>query len=69
MSLLTVNEAAKSLTLSPWTLRKWLSEKRLSCVRLGRRIAIEPREIDRLIAAGRTKDTAPNDSPTVTPTE
>jgi excisionase family DNA binding protein len=43
--LLTVNEAADRLCLRPSTIRKWLFERRLAYVRVGRR-AVRIRESD-----------------------
>ena len=51
--LLTVADAAKALTISPWTLRKWLATKRLAYVKLGRRVAISGADIETLIRKGR----------------
>jgi excisionase family DNA binding protein len=51
--LLSVQEAAKRLSLSSWTLRLWVKHGKLRCVRMGSRVLIEPSELDRLIAASR----------------
>jgi excisionase family DNA binding protein len=51
--LLSVDEAADVLGLSRWTIRKWLSEKKINSVRLGRRVLFESAELNRLIEAGR----------------
>jgi excisionase family DNA binding protein len=50
--LLTVPEAAGNLTIRDKTLRKWLAERRLACVRLGRAVRVPASEVDRLIAEG-----------------
>jgi excisionase family DNA binding protein len=52
--LLDVESAAGLLAISPWTVRKYLSTKKLRSVRIGRRVLIEPSEIRRLIDEGRT---------------
>lgn len=54
-TLLTVDQAAKVLGISPWTVRKLLYIKRLPSIRICRRVLIEPREIQRLIEEGRTE--------------
>ena len=48
-----LREAAASVGLSPWTLRAWIRQGKLAAVRLGRRVLIEPSELQRLIEAGR----------------
>lgn len=52
-ALLNCEKAAELLGISPWTVRKWLSENKLRAVRLGRRVLIEPAEVRRLIEQGR----------------
>jgi excisionase family DNA binding protein len=39
--------------LSHWTLRQYIREGKIHVVRIGRRVLIEPAELDRLIAQGR----------------
>jgi hypothetical protein len=51
--LLRLEDVADILGRSHWTLRSDIKAGRLACVRLGRRIMIEPSEIRRLIEAGR----------------
>lgn len=55
--LLTVQQAADALSISPWTLRKWLATKppKLEFIRLGRRIAITEDALQRLIDLGRVE--------------
>jgi hypothetical protein len=53
--LLKLEEAAQILGRSHWVLRSDVKAGRLACVRLGRRIMIEPCEIRRLIEEGRVK--------------
>lgn len=50
---LSITNAAEILSLSPWTLRRWISSGRLKAVRLGRRVLVEPKELERLVAVGR----------------
>jgi excisionase family DNA binding protein len=47
--LLTVQEAASALSVSPHTIRSWIGQRRLACVRLGRCVRIPAGEIARLI--------------------
>lgn len=48
-----VKEAAASLGISHWSIRKMIRQRRLRAVRIGRRILIEPAELQRLIERGR----------------
>jgi hypothetical protein len=51
--LLKIEEAAGIIGRTHWTLRHDIKAGKLRCVRVGRRIMIEPSEIRRLIAEGR----------------
>ena len=53
--LLTIDEAARIIGRTHWTLRRDIKAGKLKCVRIGRRIMIEPSEIRRLIQEGREK--------------
>lgn len=47
--LLSVDEAASALGLSPWTIRAWISKGRIASAKLGTRRLIPQSELDRLI--------------------
>ena len=49
--LKSVEEAAETLALSPWTIRLYVRQGKIRPVRIGRRVLIEPREIERIIEA------------------
>lgn len=51
--LKSVEEAAETLALSPWTVRAYIRQGKITPVRIGRRVLIEPREIQRVIEQGR----------------
>lgn len=51
--LWNVNEAGTALGLSPWTIRRYISDGKLRPVRIGRRVLVEPSECRRLRDAGR----------------
>ena len=53
-NLKTVREAAKLLTLSPYTVRLWIQHRKIEAVRLGRAVRIPLAAIKRIIEAGRT---------------
>jgi excisionase family DNA binding protein len=48
-----LKDAALAVGLSPWTLRGWIRHGKLRCVRLGRRVLIEPGELQKLVEQGR----------------
>lgn len=50
-----IKQAAAALDLSPWTLRAYIREGKLKAVRIGRRVLIEPSELQRLLARGRSE--------------
>jgi excisionase family DNA binding protein len=52
---LSIEAAAESIGLSPWTVRKYIADKKIIPTRIGRRVLIEPSEIERLLEAGRAK--------------
>lgn len=51
-TVLTLEEAARRLSLSPWTLRGWVNRKKIGYVRIGRRIALPEAEVERLLREG-----------------
>ena len=48
--LLSVEEAARVLGLSPWTIRLKIRQKSILPVRLGRRVLLEPCELEKYVA-------------------
>ena len=52
--LLTVEEVATKLRLRPSAVRRWLLERRLVSVHIGRLVRIPATEIDRIITQGTT---------------
>lgn len=50
--LLNLREAAKELRLSVHTLRSWVFQKRLTHVRLGRRVLLRREDLETLINKG-----------------
>lgn len=51
--LLTLDEAAVKLATPIATLRRWVAQRRIATVKIGRRVLVELTEIDRVIAAHR----------------
>lgn len=47
--LLSVQEASERLRISVFTLRGWISQRRVQVVRLGRRVFIKEEYVDHLI--------------------
>jgi excisionase family DNA binding protein len=52
--LVNVDEAARLLGLSSWTVRKLISSQRLRTVRINRRVLLQAEEIRRIIQDGQT---------------
>jgi excisionase family DNA binding protein len=50
--LVTVDQAAEALSVSVHTIRAWIAERRITCVRLGRAVRVPQSEIARLIEQG-----------------
>jgi excisionase family DNA binding protein len=48
----TVKQAAEELNVSVSTIRAWVGQRRIGCVRLGRAVRIPSGEIDRLLETG-----------------
>jgi excisionase family DNA binding protein len=51
--LLSIEEGAVKLGISPLTMRAWIRQRRLPCVRLGRRVLLDPEDVQRFIDANR----------------
>jgi len=49
---LTVDEVAETLRVNPQTVRNWISDGTLPAVRVGRRIRITRRDLDRVMEQG-----------------
>jgi excisionase family DNA binding protein len=50
--LLRVNEFAELLDVTPAAIRRWLLERKIASIRIGRLVRIPREEATRLIAAG-----------------
>ncbi len=50
--LLSVHDAAEALGVTVACLRRWVLERKISYVKLGRLVRISSDELDRMIAAG-----------------
>jgi excisionase family DNA binding protein len=51
--LKSIEQAAETLGLSPWTIRRYVQDGKIRPVRIGRRVLIETSEIERVIEEGR----------------
>jgi excisionase family DNA binding protein len=51
--VLDVKEAGAALSISPWTIRKYITDGKLRAIRIGRRVLVEPAELRRLVESGR----------------
>ena len=52
---LSVERAAPLLGVSPFTLRKWIRERRLPFHQLGRRIVLDRNDLEAFLRAGRVE--------------
>ncbi len=50
---LSVREAAQVVSLSPWTIRRYISDGRIRAIRIGRRVLIEPKNLLDLVEKAR----------------
>jgi excisionase family DNA binding protein len=53
--LLSIEEGAVKLGISPLTMRAWIRQRRIPCVRLGRRVLLDPQDVENFIDANRVK--------------
>jgi excisionase family DNA binding protein len=51
-----VKSAAKLLAVSPWTIRAYIRQAKLTPVRFGRLVRLEESEIQRFIASAKVQD-------------
>jgi excisionase family DNA binding protein len=58
-ALQSIEAAAVSLSISPWTVRAFIRQGKIRPVRIGRRVLIEPQEIRRIVEAGRDSSALP----------
>jgi len=54
VKLLSIEDSAGLLSISPWTVRKYIREGKLRPVRIGRRVLLEESELERFIMENRT---------------
>ena len=50
-----VERAATELGVSPHTLRAWLRQRRLPYLKLGRRVLLDPQDVQRFLMANRVE--------------
>jgi excisionase family DNA binding protein len=62
-----VEEAARLLGISKWTVRGYIREGKLKAVRLGRRVLVEEGELERFVTNARTCEQLQQDSTTEHP--
>jgi excisionase family DNA binding protein len=53
--LVGVRDAAAALGLSHWTIRQYISDGKIRAVRIGRRVLVEPSELENLVVAARAE--------------
>jgi excisionase family DNA binding protein len=52
---ISIKDAALVLSLSPWTIRKWIARGIIPSIRLGRRVLVEPETLQALIERSRQR--------------
>jgi len=62
--LLTIKQAAELMHVKVWTLRAWVSQKRIPYVKLGRLVRFDPKAINEFIAENSFKATGKTSSNT-----
>ena len=50
--LLTISEFAKTLKVTPACVRRWITERKITTVKLGRLVRVPADEIQRLVSKG-----------------
>lgn len=55
MALLTVDQAAEYLQISPWVMRKWLREKKVPAFKIGKEWRIEEKDLEEFIRRAKQK--------------
>ena len=50
--VLSVEQTAQTIQVSPWTDRKWLTEGKLPITRLGRRVFVTPEALQEFVNKG-----------------
>ena len=53
--LVSIKDAAEILSISPWTVRAWITQGKISSAKLGARRLIPESEINRLVASAITE--------------
>jgi excisionase family DNA binding protein len=49
MKLLTIQDAAQVLSISPWTVRSFIRQGKLRPIRVGRLVRLEDRELEQFV--------------------
>lgn len=61
--LISIQDAADALSLSPWCIRHWATVGKLVSVKLGTRTLIPASELDRIVAEGTRRAVRPGGIP------
>jgi excisionase family DNA binding protein len=60
MKLLSVQDAARILSLSPWTVRAYVRVGKLRPIRIGRLVRLEEQELERFVSKAKVFGCAEN---------
>jgi excisionase family DNA binding protein len=58
MKLLTVHDAARVLSISPWTVRAYIRAGKLRPIRVGRLVRLDEQELDRFVCQAKESSVA-----------
>jgi excisionase family DNA binding protein len=58
-----VNDAARLLAVSPWTIRAYIRQGRLHPVRIGRLVRLDEQELERFVAQAKASCCAAEEPP------
>lgn len=48
-NLLTIDDAAQMLAIRPWTLRSWVSQRKIPYVKIGRLVRFDSKELEKFV--------------------
>ncbi|MFL6212044.1 MAG: helix-turn-helix domain-containing protein [Pyrinomonadaceae bacterium] len=63
--LVNIKDAAEILAISPWTVRAWIAQSKITSAKMGTRRLIPESEIKRLLADGMRPRKAVKDAATI----
>ena len=62
-----IEDAAKTLAISPWTIRLYMRQRKVAVVRIGRPVLLSTSELERLMQHGCPSGTTTDRTPSLLP--